>query len=109
MERRVVVSGIGMVTSIGIGRAEFWKNLLLGRSGIGLVESFDTSDYSVHKGAEVRQFEPENYVVNLDVAQLGRASQFAVAAARLALVDADIQIGSVDRRRAGVSMGTTSG
>ena len=109
MKRRVVISGIGMVTSIGTGREEFWKNLLLGRSGIGPVESFDTSHYSVHKGAEVRQFEPENYVLNLDVTQLGRASQLAIAAARLALVDADVQIGSVDRRRVGVSMGTTSG
>ena len=109
MKRRVVVSGIGMVTSIGTGREEFWKNLLLGRSGIGPVESFDTSDYAVHKGAEVRQFEPEKYVLSLDVAQLGRASQFAIAAARLALVDADVQIGDVDRRRVGVSMGTTSG
>ena len=98
-----------MVTSIGTGREEFWKNLLLGRSGIGPVESFDTSDYSVHKGAEVRQFEPENYVLNLDVTQLGRASQLAIAAARLALVDADVQIRSVERRRVGVSMGTTSG
>src|SRR5712692_1312281 len=109
MERRVVVSGIGMVTSIGIGREEFWTNLLLGRSGIGTVDSFDTSDYSVHKGAEVRQFEPENYVLNLDVRQVGRASQLAIAAARLAMLDADVQIASVDRRRVGVSMGTTSG
>ncbi len=109
MERRVVVTGIGMVTSIGTGREEFWNNLLLGRSGIGPVESFETSDYSVHKGAEVRQFEPERYALNLDVARLGRASQFAIAAARLALLDGNVQINCVDPHRAGVSMGTTSG
>src|SRR5688500_4663176 len=109
MERRVVVTGIGMVTSIGTGREAFWKTLLLGRSGLGPVESFDNSGYSVHKGAEVRQFEPERYVGNLDVAQLGRAAQFAIAAARMALADADVQIAGIDSRRAGVSMGTTSG
>ena len=106
---RVVVTGIGVVTPIGTGREPFWTNLLAGRSGIGPVRSFDTSAYSVHRGAEVHDFEAENYLSNLDAAHLGRASQFAIAAARLALADANVEIASLDLERAGVSMGTTSG
>ena len=106
---RVVITGIGVVTPIGTGRERFWTNLLAGRSGIGPVKSFDTSAYSVHRGAEVHDFEVETYLSNLDAAHLGRASQFAIAAARLALADANVEIASLDLERAGVSMGTTSG
>ena len=106
---RIVVTGIGVVTPIGIGRERFWSNLLAGQSGIGPVRSFDTSAYNVHRGAEVHDFEIKNYLSNLDAAHLGRASQFAIAAAYLALADANVEIASLDLERAGVSMGTTSG
>ena len=106
---RIVVTGIGVVTPIGIGRERFWTNLLAGQSGIGPVRSFDTSAYSVHRGAEVHDFQIENYLSNLDAAHLGRASQFAIGAACLALADANVEIASLDLERAGVSMGTTSG
>jgi 3-oxoacyl-[acyl-carrier-protein] synthase II len=106
---RIVVTGIGVVTPIGIGRERFWTNLLAGQSGIGPVRSFDTSAYKVHRGAEVHDFEIENYLSNLDAAHLGRASQFAIAAAYLALADSNVEIASLDLERAGVSMGTTSG
>jgi 3-oxoacyl-[acyl-carrier-protein] synthase II len=109
MDRRIVITGIGVVTPIGIGREVFWNNLLAGQSGIAPVKSFDTSAYNVHRGAEVKEFDAEEYILNLDAAHLGRASQFAIAAARLALADAGVEIGSLDRKRAGVSMGTTSG
>jgi len=109
MDRRIVITGIGVVTPIGIGCERFWTKLLEGQSGIAPVESFDTSAYNVHRGAEVKEFDAEEYVLNLDAAHLGRASQFAIAAARLALADAGVEIGSLDRKRAGVSMGTTSG
>lgn len=109
MDHRIVITGIGVVTPIGTGREEFWRNLLDGRSGIAPVQSFDTSGYNVHRGAEVKEFNAEDHVLNLDAAHLGRASQFAIAAARLALADAGVEIGSLDRKRAGVSMGTTSG
>lgn len=109
MDRRIVITGIGVVTPIGTGCEEFWTNLLDGRCGIAPVQSFDTSAYNVHRGAEVKEFNAEEYILNLDAAHLGRASQFAIAAARLALADAGVEIGSLDRKRAGVSMGTTSG
>ena len=97
------------MTPIGTGCQMFWNNLLAGQSGIAPVQSFDTSAYNVHRGAEVKQFNAEDFILNLDAAHLGRASQFAIAAARLALADAGVEIGSLDRKRAGVSMGTTSG
>jgi len=106
---RIVITGIGVVTPIGIGCGQFWTNLLAGKSGIGPVRSFDTSAYKVHRGAEVQDFCAEKYLLNLDAAHLGRASQFAIAAAHLALADANVEIASLDLKRAGVSMGTTSG
>lgn len=109
MSRRVVITGIGVVTSIGTGRGQFWESLLAGRSGVGAVEGFDTSGYSVNCGAEVKGFCADGFVLKLDAARLGRASQLAVAAARLALADAGLDEGSLEPERAGVSMGTTSG
>jgi 3-oxoacyl-[acyl-carrier-protein] synthase II len=109
MEPRIAVTGLGLVTPIGIGREEVWNGLLAGRSGFAPVESFDTSLFNVHLGAEVRGFEPGPYIQRLDPAALGRASQLAIAAARLALDDAGIDPGAVDPERAGVAMGTTSG
>src|SRR5712692_8503523 len=109
MNHRVVITGIGMVTSIGTGREQFWKNVLAGRSGASAVESFDTSGFNVHLGAEVKDFRATDYVTNLDAAHLGRASQFAIVAARLALVDAGVQVDKLNLARAGVSLGTTSG
>jgi 3-oxoacyl-[acyl-carrier-protein] synthase II len=108
-QRRVVVTGIGLVTSIGVGREQFWNNLLEGRSGISPVESHDTSPFSVHNGAEVKGFIAEAYVTRLDPAKIGRASQLAIAAARLAVEDAGIDTAELDSERSGVAVGTTMG
>ncbi|OFV95821.1 MAG: hypothetical protein A3H28_13485 [Acidobacteria bacterium RIFCSPLOWO2_02_FULL_61_28] len=107
--RRVVITGLGLITPVGSGRQTVWQALLEGRSGIGPVTSFDTSEFPVHIGAEVKDFAPEPYVRRQPVENLGRASQMAVAAARMALDDAGLDLVSRDRRRSGVSMGTTSG
>jgi 3-oxoacyl-[acyl-carrier-protein] synthase II len=109
MQSRVVITGIGVVTSVGTGREQFWESMLAGRCGVSAVESFDTGGHNVHRGAEVKGFDASRFLVNLDAARLGRASQFAAAAARLALGDAGLDPGSLDPLRAGVSMGTTSG
>lgn len=105
----VVVTGLGMVTSIGTGREQFWDALIAGRCGFGPVKSFDTSKYSVHLGAEIQNFNPDEYVCELDSSTIGRASHLAIAAARLALADASLNLEAVDRTRAGVCVGTTSG
>ena len=105
----VVVTGIGLVTSIGVGVDPFWRNLLAGQSGISPVESFDTGRYAVHLGGEVKGFQPRDFVRTLPGDAVGRASQLAIAAARLALADAGLVQGSLEPEAIGVSMGTTSG
>jgi 3-oxoacyl-[acyl-carrier-protein] synthase II len=109
MTRRVVVTGLGLVTSIGWEVETFWEALLAGRSGIRPVSSFDTKDYSVHIGGEVTDFTPDGVKSRIDLTQVGRASQFAIVAATRALKDAGLDPERLDPARAGVSMGTTSG
>ena len=109
MDRRVVITGIGAVTPLGVGREVVWRRLLAGDCGIGPVRSFDVSGYRVNRGAEVTDFRPAEYVRRLDPDRLGRASQFAVAAARLALADAGADDLAWDPERIGVYLGTTSG
>ncbi|HEX4567799.1 MAG TPA: beta-ketoacyl-[acyl-carrier-protein] synthase family protein [Vicinamibacterales bacterium] len=106
---RVVVTGIGVVTSIGVGAEAFWRALLAGDCGIGLVESFDTSRYGVHIGGEVKRFDPAPFIRRLRRDSVGRASQLAIAAARMALDDARLDAGDLDPSSVGVSLGTTSG
>ncbi|MBM3262229.1 MAG: beta-ketoacyl-[acyl-carrier-protein] synthase family protein [candidate division Zixibacteria bacterium] len=106
---RVVITGVGLITSIGEGRQTFWENLLAGRSGISEVQSFDTSAYSVHRGGEIKRFAPEKYVRNQSPGELGRSSQLAIAASYLALADAGMDPERLDPVMTGVSMGTTSG
>ena len=106
---RVAVTGIGVVTPIGSGRETFWRGLLEGKTGIGPVTSFDSTPFPVHIGAEVRDFVPEKHLRRLNPETTGRASQFAAAAAAMALADAGVDLANYNRRRVGVSMGTTSG
>ena len=106
---RVVVTGIGAVTSIGTGRAALWDALLSGRCGISAVESFDTSRYPVHRGGEIKHFAAEEYVTRQPLEAVGRAAAFAIAAARLAIADAGLLPAAIDPARTGVVLGTTSG
>jgi 3-oxoacyl-[acyl-carrier-protein] synthase II len=106
---RVVVTGIGVVSSIGIGVEPFWRALLDGECGIGPVESFDTRRYAVHLGGEVKQFTPSPFVRRLPADSIGRASQLAIAASRLGLADAGLDADRLDPAGVGVCLGTTSG
>jgi 3-oxoacyl-[acyl-carrier-protein] synthase II len=106
---RIAVTGVGLVTPVGSGCEQVFERLLAGVSGIGAVESFDTSRHAVHRGGEVKDFRAESHFRRLDPRQHGRASQMAVAAARLALADAGLDPERLDPERAGVAMGTTSG
>jgi len=107
--RRVVITGIGVISPVGTGRDTFWSALLAGKSGIGPVTAFDSTNYAAHIGAEVRDFDPAHYVKKQQPAHMGRASQLAIGAARLAIQDSGLDLRSVESRRIGVSMGTTSG
>jgi len=107
--KRIVVTGIGVISPIGSGKQRFWESLLEGKSGIRPVTSFDTSAFPVHIGAEVLDFDPSAYLRRLAPECIGRTSQMAVGAARLALDDAGLDLAALDRRNVGVSIGTTSG
>ena len=105
---RVVVTGIGVISSVGIGRNDFWSSILQGKSGIKHVSMFDTTAYRVHLGGEVPDFDPRPYVRRLDISALGRTSQLAIAAGSLAISDAQLW-DHVASSRCQVMMGTTSG
>ena len=107
--RRVVITGLGVVTSLGIGWRPFWENLIAGKSGISRITAFDTSQYDRHYGGEVKDFHGDNYVDKRYLAHLGRTSQMAITASRLAIEDAGIQKSELKDKTIGVCVGTTMG
>lgn len=92
MSRRVVVTGLGLVTPVGTGVAKSWKNICEGKSGIGLISRFDTADYAVKIAAEVTDFEVEEFIDKKTAKHLDLFVQYAVAAAKMALDDAGLLI-----------------
>ena len=108
-ERRVVITGLGVISSLGIGWKEFWKNLMAGKSGISRIASFDTSKFDRYSGGEVKNFDPAQFFSKHKISRLGRASQMAIAASKLALEDAKLEPDELKQKKVGVSMGTTGG
>lgn len=109
MHRRIVVTGLGVVSSIGTGKEKFWNALIQGTSGITDISSFDTSVYPTHKGGEIKDFDPLKFIAKDKAAVIGRASALGISAAKLALADAGLEPGGASFRGAGVVMGTTMG
>jgi 3-oxoacyl-[acyl-carrier-protein] synthase II len=106
---RVVLTGFGVVSSIGLGVAEFLQGLREGRSGAKPITVFDTEGFSHSTGCEVTRFDPARWVKELDLVQLGRATQFSVAAARMALEDSGLDLARLREQRGLISIGTTDG
>jgi 3-oxoacyl-[acyl-carrier-protein] synthase II len=106
---RVVVTGIGVLSSIGTGWRVFWANALEGKSGIRNVSSFDTQGFRVHRGSELPDFRAQEFVLVQRPETMGRTSQLAIAAARMAIDDAGICNQRIHPDRVGVCVGTTSG
>lgn len=109
MNKRVVITGLGVVSSIGIGWEPFWENLLQGTSGISPVTSFDTSGHFTHNGGEIRNFRADEYISPATLKILSRSSQFAITAAKLALKDADLSPEQLAEMVVGTCIGTTMG
>ncbi|MBN1353649.1 MAG: beta-ketoacyl-[acyl-carrier-protein] synthase family protein [Candidatus Omnitrophica bacterium] len=109
MVRRVVVTGIGIVSSIGIGKAEFWRNLIAGKCGIDKVTTFDVSNYEIQRGGEVKNFEADKFIPKKKLKDIGRASQLAITATKLALDDGEIDVTSIPKSKIAVIFGTTMG
>jgi 3-oxoacyl-[acyl-carrier-protein] synthase II len=107
--RRVVVTGIGPVSSIGIGTTAFSAALRAGATGAAPVRSFDATGFPHVYAAEVPDFDPSRHLTRVDPAGWGRSSQFAATAARLAVTDAGLDTDRMPADRIGVVMGTTSG
>lgn len=109
MKRRVVVTGIGVITSIGIGRREFWENLIDGKSGISEVTTFDTSSFPTHRGGEVKNFNPLDFITRAHIEKMGRGSQLAISAAKLALEDSRLSLAKIEPNKLALLIGTTMG
>ncbi len=108
MERRVVVTGVGVVSPIGKTKEEYWENLLKGKNGIKRVEQF--KDYASQIAAVVEDFYPEDYMEKRDVKKMDRFTHFAHAAASMALKDAFLDLDKVeDKNKVGVIIGTGIG
>ncbi|MFI0465755.1 MULTISPECIES: beta-ketoacyl-[acyl-carrier-protein] synthase family protein [Saccharopolyspora] len=106
---RVVITGIGAVSSIGIGVPDFLAGLRAGDSAVKPISAFDTSGYEHSLGCEIDDFEPQRWIRNIAPDGLGRASQFSVAAARMAVDDAGLSEEALRERRCLSVIGTTDG
>ena len=109
MTRRVVITGMGAVTPIGIGKDEFWKNLIAGKSGIRKITRFDASEYNSQIAGEVDGFDPADYMDAKESKRMDRYSQFAVAAAKMAIEDAGLDLEKEDCDRIGTYVGAGIG
>jgi 3-oxoacyl-[acyl-carrier-protein] synthase II len=107
--RRVAVTGLGVVSSIGIGVDAFTDSIRAGRGGISPISSFDASGYEKKNAGEVKQFDPYAIVEGIDPEAWGRSGQFAASAARLAVRDAGIDPDLLSVSATGAAMGTASG
>ncbi len=108
-KRRVVITGVGLVSPLGIGTQETWAGLLAGRSGAGPITLFDASQHSTRLACEVKGFDPLRWVEKKDVKKMDRFIQFAVAASDLATRDAGLEIGPAIAERVGVYIGSGIG
>jgi 3-oxoacyl-[acyl-carrier-protein] synthase II len=109
LKKRVVVTGLGAVTPIGIGKDEFWQSLLAGKSGIGKITHFDASEYTTQIAGEVKDFDPTKYIDKKEAKRMDPFTQFAVAASKMAFEDSGINLETEDRTRIGTMIGTGIG
>ena len=107
--RRVVVTGVGLVSPVGIGTEETWQALLDGRSGAGPITLFDASHHSTRFACEVKGFDPLRWIEKKDVKKVDRFIQFAIAAADLAMKDAAFAVDPAEAGRTGVFIGSGIG
>jgi 3-oxoacyl-[acyl-carrier-protein] synthase II len=109
MTRRVVVTGLGLVSPLGIGTRPTWEGLVSGRSGVGPITHFDASDYPVRIAAEVDGFEPADWMPIKEIKKFDLFVHYAVAAADMALADSGLEISDANAERVGVVMGSGIG
>ena len=109
MTRRVVVTGVGLVSGVGIGTEETWRNLLAGQSGVAPITHFDTTGFASTIAAEVKGFDPFQYVEKKEVKKMGLFIQFALAASQFAMEQAQLKFTPELADRTGVYIGSGIG
>ena len=109
MKRRVVVTGIGLVTALGVGTLETWQNLLKGRSGVGPITRFDASGFPTTIAAEVKNFDPSRFGEKKELRKMDTFIHYALAASQFAVDDAEVEISGPERERTGVIIGSGIG
>lgn len=107
--KRVVVTGLGLISPLGIGIKENWDNLMKGVSGVREVTSFDTTGFATRIAAEVRDFDPLKFIDKKEARRMDRFTQFAVAATKLAIEDAGLELSKINPERAGIFIGSGIG
>ncbi|ABB14567.1 beta-ketoacyl-ACP synthase II [Carboxydothermus hydrogenoformans] len=107
--KRVVVTGLGLISPLGIGIKENWDNLMKGVSGVREVSSFDTTGFATRIAAEVRDFDPLKFIDKKEARRMDRFTQFAVAATKLAIEDAGLELSKINPERAGIFIGSGIG
>ncbi|MTI84549.1 MAG: beta-ketoacyl-ACP synthase II [Firmicutes bacterium] len=109
MHKRVVITGLGVVTPLGTGLERFWSNLIDGVSGIGPIARFDAADFSTRIAGEVKDFKAEDYMDRKAARRMDKFSQFALASAGMALSHAELDLEKTDKDRVAVIMGSGIG
>jgi len=109
MNNRVVVTGLGCATPVGIGHEEFWKNILEGKNGISFITGFDTTQYACKIAGEIKDFDMDRFLDKKEYRRMDKYTQFAVAAGKLAIEDAGIDVEKVDSDSFGVILGSGIG
>ena len=109
MRKRVAVTGLGIISPVGIGKETVWKNLLAGKSGIKRITAFDTTDFAVRIAGEVEGFTATDYMDRKEARHMDRFAHFGVAAAKMAVEDAKIDWNALDHDRIGAVVGTGIG
>ena len=108
-EKRIVITGIGVVSSIGMGRASYWEALKTGQSGIGPITTFNTDSYNVKLAGEVTEFDVQKYFTKRELINLDRATMLLLLSSRMALEDSKVIITAENTNEIGVDVGTTFG
>ena len=109
MKRRVVVTGMGIISPLGIGLEENWAAITEGRSGVGLISKFDTESFPVKIAGEVKGFTPENYIAHKDVKKMDTFIHFALVCSQFALQDSGYEVTESNAERTGVLVGVGLG
>jgi 3-oxoacyl-[acyl-carrier-protein] synthase II len=109
MKKRVVITGMGVVTSLGMGVDDFWNSIKEGKNGISLLTKFDSTNFPTKVAAEVKDFEPSDFIDRREAKRMDRFTQFAMAAAKMAIEQSGLNFDNEDMYKVGVLVGSGIG